>query len=637
MRSRFALVLIALAALFILSGCQISLAGDVTPPPGYRPPSPAPQSTQPAVMPVVPPDPGQGAALYAEKCAPCHGVTGMGDGSQAAKLPSPVKPIGTAEAARDVKPITWFNIITQGKIERMMPPFQSLSDRQRWDLVAYLFTLSTPQKTIEAGKTVFEEKCQACHGAKGGGDGTRAASLAAKVPDWRDLSRLAQLATSDIVNIVSNGKGSVMPSFANQLNGDQRLVVAAYVRTLNYASNGAQASTNTTPAPTPAPTALASTPSTSGTPSASTAPLTRVTFSGKVTHNAGKTLPEGLKVTLQGYDQMEKSWEVTAEIKNGAFEFKDIELVTDRIYMASVMFQNIEFVSDAVHTADLGGSPVVDLSVTLYDTSTDASVLSASRVHIFFDFTMPGRIQVAELFIISNPTTSAIVPASATQPALTFDLPAGFANLQFQDGELGGRFIQTEKGFGDLLDVQPSTMHQVLFGYDLPYTNNTASFSIPFSLPVDTVVLMTPADGVTVQSASLVSSGNRQVESNNVNLYTGSGFKKDSSLAVTVSGQPTDGATVAENVTSSNGLLIGLGVFGVALIIAGVFLFRQKQTQKEELEEEDEEEEESEEDAESILDAILALDDLHQAGQLSDEVYAERRAELKARYKALKE
>lgn len=630
------LVLIALAALFILSGCQISLAGDVTPPPGYRPPSPAPQATQPAVMPVVPPDPAQGAALYVEKCAPCHGATGMGDGAQAAKLPSPVKPIGTADTARAVKPITWFNIITQGKIERMMPPFQSLSDRQRWDLVAYLFTLSTPQKMLETGKSIFDEKCQACHGAKGGGDGTRAASLAAKVPDWRDLSRLAQLSASDIVSTVSNGKGSVMPSFASQLNEEQRLAVAAFVRTLNYASNGAQAPNNATPAPTAAPTPVVSTPAVSGTPSA-TAPLTRVTFSGKVTHNAGKPLPEGLKATLQGYDQMEKTWEVSSEVKNGAFEFKDIELVTDRIYMASVMFQNIEFVSDAVHTADLGSSPVVDLPVTLYDTSTDASVLAASRVHIFFDFTMPGRIQVAELFIISNPTTNAIVPASATQPALTFDLPAGYANLQFQDGELGGRFIQTEKGFGDLLDVQPSTMHQVLFGYDLPYTNNTASFSIPFSLPVDTVVLMTPADGVTVQSPSLVSSGKRQVDTANVNLYTGSDFKKGSSLAVTVSGQPTDGATVAENVTSSNGLLIGLGVFGVALIIAGVFLFRQKQTQKDEPDEEDVEEEESEEDADSILDAIVALDDLHQAGQLSDIAYAERRAELKARYRALKE
>ena len=39
------------------------------------------------------------------------------------------------------------------------------------------------------------------------------------------------------------------------------------------------------------------------------------------------------------------------------------------------------------------------------------------------------------------------------------------------------------------------------------------------------------------------------------------------------------------------------------------------------------------ETAESILDAIVALDDLYQAGELPEEAYKERRAELKDRLK----
>ena len=50
------------------------------------------------------------------------------------------------------------------------------------------------------------------------------------------------------------------------------------------------------------------------------------------------------------------------------------------------------------------------------------------------------------------------------------------------------------------------------------------------------------------------------------------------------------------------------------------------------IEEKDEEEDEFE-DSESVLDAIIALDDLHRAGKLNDEAYHNRRDELKAKLK----
>jgi hypothetical protein len=41
------------------------------------------------------------------------------------------------------------------------------------------------------------------------------------------------------------------------------------------------------------------------------------------------------------------------------------------------------------------------------------------------------------------------------------------------------------------------------------------------------------------------------------------------------------------------------------------------------------------EDSNTLLDAILALDDKYQAGELPEEAYLQRRAELKARLKTL--
>jgi hypothetical protein len=73
--------------------------------------------------------------------------------------------------------------------------------------------------------------------------------------------------------------------------------------------------------------------------------------------------------------------------------------------------------------------------------------------------------------------------------------------------------------------------------------------------------------------------------------------------------------------------LIGVGAFGVLLILAGGWLFIRDRKKREE--EVDEEEDDEFEDPESLMDAIIALDDLHRAGKLSDEAYQQRRNELK--------
>ena len=91
----------------VLAGC--TLAGDITPPPSLA----TAQAAQPLdVLPATPsastqlapptalPNAQAGAALYAERCAPCHGVTGGGDGAQAANLPNPPTALGDPQIAR---------------------------------------------------------------------------------------------------------------------------------------------------------------------------------------------------------------------------------------------------------------------------------------------------------------------------------------------------------------------------------------------------------------------------------------------------------------------------------------------------------------------------------------------------------
>ena len=112
-------------------------------------------------------------------------------------------------------------------------------------------------------------------------------------------------------------------------------------------------------------------------------------------------------------------------------------------------------------------------------------------------------------------------------------------------------------------------------------------------------------------------------------VYEFGEIKPDSVLKIKLSGQPkqTSAASGTTAIKSNQPLLIGVGAFGVALILAGVWMFmRDRRKRKEEV---DEEEADEFEDPESLMDAIIALDDLHRAGKLSDEAYQQRRNELK--------
>ena len=75
-------------------------------------------------------------------------------------------------------------------------------------------------------------------------------------------------------------------------------------------------------------------------------------------------------------------------------------------------------------------------------------------------------------------------------------------------------------------------------------------------------------------------------------------------------------------------------MFGLVLVSAGVWLFR-KRAQVRIAAEPDEEVEAQPDSEDALIDAILALDDLYQAGKLPEEAYRERRAELKDRLSAL--
>ena len=139
MRTSFLLRALLLCSAALAAGA-CTLAGDVTPPPGYVP---FEMAAPVALAAGVAADAANGARLYAQHCTACHGANGAGDGELAAKLPGPLPNFTDAQLAAVREPQAWFNIISNGNLAALMPPWKDrLSAQERWDLVAHLYSLS---------------------------------------------------------------------------------------------------------------------------------------------------------------------------------------------------------------------------------------------------------------------------------------------------------------------------------------------------------------------------------------------------------------------------------------------------------------------------------------------------------------
>src|SRR4030067_2245808 len=92
--------------LLLLSACSFSLAEDITPPPGAEIPAEMPSQPPPSgpLYPLISPNPAEGALIYTDKCAPCHGPSGLGDGPQASQLPNPPAALAALEVAPQPTP-----------------------------------------------------------------------------------------------------------------------------------------------------------------------------------------------------------------------------------------------------------------------------------------------------------------------------------------------------------------------------------------------------------------------------------------------------------------------------------------------------------------------------------------------------
>lgn len=602
------LVTLAAGAL-VLGAC--SLAGDITPPPDLATAQAQgiglPATAGPLVVPSRPPDLSAGELIFTEKCAPCHGATGGGDGPQAGDLPNPPVAFTDPEVAQKGIPEEWFRVVTEGRFDRFMPGFTSLNDRERWDVVGYALSLGLPQQSVDAGRIVYQENCAGCHGDLGRGDG--------RLPDLTSSEFQSSRSRLAVYGAVTNGVGE-MPSYTDTLTDEERWEVAAFVRSLGLPGAAVAKPEATTPSPaaaladeitpTPAEGAPVGTPTSSGA-------VGRVI--GSVQNGStGSPVPRGLEVTLHGFDgDSEISTQSVTVGPDGLFAFEGLERATGRVYVVTTDYGGV------LYASEIGELPIesdiLELPLRVYETTADTGAVRVSRMHVLFDFPAEGVAQVVELWLLSNLGDRTVYDAD--RGALEVSLPEGASGLSLDGGAIGDRFELTDGGFRDRRELVPGeNTSQLVFSYNLPY-DRRMEFDRRAEYPVEAVVAMVPEGGPSVSGDGIQDMGPREVAGASLHTYELGAVPAGSDVTFTLRGRAGSGAS---SLTAAEPIGLGAAALTLALVTAGLIWFRPKRRAT------------SSSTAapgdEAILWAIASLDNEFAAGAIDAEAYYARRGEL---------
>ena len=174
----------------------------------------------------------QGKAAFGNNCAPCHGLGAAGAKGYPNLNDDDWLWGGTLD---DIHKTIQYGVRSTHPETRvsMMLAFgkDGLLKRDAIIMVAnYVRSLSglpvRPGVDLEAGKKIFAENCAQCHGEDGAGNRELGA------PNLADKIWLYGSDEATIVDVIANGRASVMPAWADRLDPVTIKALAVYVHSL---------------------------------------------------------------------------------------------------------------------------------------------------------------------------------------------------------------------------------------------------------------------------------------------------------------------------------------------------------------------------------------------------------------------
>lgn len=420
-------------------------------------PSAHAQAPTPALGP-APPSASEGLELYAQHCIRCHGPFGRGDGELQDQLPVPPRSFAAPSAIRSTSPAEAFEIITNGRIENLMPPWRdALSEAQRWDAVYGAWSFYFTPTRLARAEAAWAATCAECHGVDGGD--IASAPLA-------DASWLAELSGHELLELTL-GATAHAPL---ELDADrERLWLAIdFVRSFGFQ------------------------------------PLPREGISaggrieGRVVNGtAGADSVEGALVRAAPLGVALPGEVVSATIgADGGFLLEDIVYGAEVEHQLSAVYAGVEFPSTLRPTGDPRGADS-PLEIAIYETASDVEISLAALHAVLAPVPERGLIEVVERWSLQNGSDRARVAADGDDPTALFGLLAGAIDVRVHDGAPLGSMERVEDTMRDLRPIPPGGREVILI-YDVPYESTSLEVARTLDLPLGThtVTIADPQAGI---------------------------------------------------------------------------------------------------------------------------------------------
>jgi hypothetical protein len=311
---------------------------------------------------------------------------------------------------------------------------------------------------------------------------------------------------------------------------------------------------------------------------------------------------------------------------DGTYTFENVEMPLNRIFISEVLVNGITMQSQFA-VAKEGSSSVAIPAIPLYAMTDDTSLLAVDDARLFIEYG-DTDLQYYGVYSFRNPSDKTIVVDTKDNSDIQFiRMPAGTTLLGYEALQDSEPIINTDQGFA----IPPSDNPYGLLAFTSLPKQEKYDVAQQFVLPAPSLSVFLP-EGVTAEGTKLTDEGVQILQNFNFHVYSAQNIAAGETVNFSVSGEPKQATPQSETSqpeaasSSRNTLLIGAGLLGLALIVAGGWMYLRDRNRTEEADEEDEHEFKSSED---VLDAIVALDDLHRAGKISEEAYRKRRADLK--------
>lgn len=350
---------------------------------------------------------------------------------------------------------------------------------------------------------------------------------------------------------------------------------------------------------------------------------------GTVRNGTGDaSVPADLEIELHGVTvdaagNISEFFTRTTTVDQGdTYRFDDVPFdIPFSAYVAQVIYDGVEFSSGTMIDPE---SPTLDLPLTIYENTTDPSVISVDAMHLILS-RHPNALLVNEVMVFSNAGDRVYVSpqpvAGGRRGSVIVPIPADAYGLSFDGGELGGRFVAAGELVYDTRQVFPGQeSHVVTASYIVPF-DGSGQIALPITYPTRSVTVLIE-EGMQVRSTVLADGGSQVIQEQAFQKYVAQDLAAGQSLDLQIG----SAAGWVETLRIVLAALVGL--LGIASVLYWLLVARKRGEAP--VAETDHPSGPVDAERQELLRQMAALDEALEAGKINRFEWETRRAELKA-------